>query len=239
MTEWVSNRQRLHPVVTGCGTSLPEPVNWTPAAKSFPHRAKARASWSRFPQTDWMNPPEPEPIRLLVVDDHKVVRLGLHTLLNRHAGIEVVGEAGTVAVAVAETARLQPSVVLMDVRVPDGDGFEACRQIRKSHPEVRVLFLTSYADEEIVLKSIDAGADGYLLKEIDEDNLVRAIRNVAAGQSILDPAVTRQVLARVKNPDTASTKDELESLSVQERRVLALVAEGKTNKEIGLALGLG
>jgi len=110
---------------------------------------------------------ESRPIRLLIVDDHKVVRLGLHTLLSRHAGIEVVGEAGTMAAAVEETARLQPDVVLMDVRLPDGNGFEACRQIRKSQLETRVLFLTSFADEEIVLESIDAGGDGYLLKEID------------------------------------------------------------------------
>ena len=111
-----------------------------------------------------MNPPEPKPIRLLVVDDHNVVRLGLRTLLNRHTDIEVVGEAGTVASAVEETARAQPDLVLMDVRLPDGDRFEACRQIRRAQPETRVLFLTSFADEKIVLESIDAGGDGFLLK---------------------------------------------------------------------------
>src|SRR5881628_147455 len=136
ITEWVSSRALERPAATGCETSPLEPTNWAPAAKSYPRRARARVWWWRFPQIDWMNPPEAKSIRLLVVDDHKVVRLGLHTLLNRHAGIEVVGEAGTVAAAVEETARLQPDVVLMDVRLPDGDGFEACRRIRRSQPEV-------------------------------------------------------------------------------------------------------
>ena len=188
-----------------------------------------------------MNQPESKSIRLLIVDDHKVVRLGLHTLLSRHNGIEVIGEAGTSTAAVEQTARLKPDVVLMDVRLPDGNGFEACRQIRKVQPDTRVLFLTSFADEEIVLESIDAGGDGYLLKEIDEENLVQAIRNVAAGKSILDPAVTRRVLERVKNTDThleTPSTNRLGSLSPQEGRVLALVAQGKTNKEIGHALGL-
>jgi two-component system response regulator DevR len=185
-----------------------------------------------------MNENKSKRIRLLVVDDHKVVRLGLRTLLERYNDFEVVGEAGTVAFAVEETARLRPDVVLMDVRLPDGNGFEACRQIRGRQPETRILFLTSFADEKIVLESIDAGGDGYLLKEIDDESLVRAIRSVAAGQSILDPAVTKRVLERVKNADTSTAKAKLETLSPQERRVLALVAEGKTNKEIGLDLGL-
>jgi two-component system, NarL family, response regulator DevR len=177
-------------------------------------------------------------IRVLIVDDHTVVRLGLRTLLGRYGDIEVVGDIGTVAMAVEETMRLQPDVVLMDVRLPDGNGFEACRQIRKSQLDTRILFLTSFAEEEIVLESIDAGGDGYLLKEIDDESLIRAIRNVAAGQSILDPAVTKRVLERVKNADSTVSKDKIETLSPQEKRVLALVAEGKTNKEIGVALAL-
>lgn len=179
-----------------------------------------------------------EPIRLLMVDDHKVVRLGLLTLLQHYRDIQVAGEAGSVAEAVARALEIKPHLVLMDVRLPDGNGFEACRQIRKLLPEVRVLFLTSFADEEIVIESIDAGADGYLLKEIDEATLVRAIRDVARGQSILDPAITRRVLERARTPGAASIRDRWDSLSPQERRVLALVAQGKTNKEIAMDLNL-
>jgi two-component system, NarL family, response regulator DevR len=177
-------------------------------------------------------------IRLLMVDDHKVVRLGLLTLLAHYPDIEVAGEAGTVAEAVSRAVDLRPDLVLMDVRLPDGNGFEACRQIRMLLPDVRVLFLTSFADEQIVIESIDAGADGYLLKEIDEATLVRAIRDVAGGQSILDPAITRRVLERARTPAMPAAKDPWQSLSPQERRVLALVAQGKTNKEIAMVLGL-
>jgi DNA-binding NarL/FixJ family response regulator len=185
-----------------------------------------------------MIPSESQSIRLLIVDDHKVVRLGLSALLGRYEGLQVVGEAATVAASLQETARLLPDVVLMDVRLPDGNGFDACREIRRSQPQVRVLFLTSFADEEVVLQCIEAGADGYLLKEIDEEVLVRAIRDVAGGQSILDPAVTRRVLERAKGPANPSAADRWQSLSPQERRVLALIAEGKTNKEIGTQLNL-
>ena len=159
-----------------------------------------------------VNSPDPSPTRLLIVDDHKVVRSGLVALLARYPDLQVAGEAGSVASAVQETERLRPQVVLLDVRLPDGNGFEACREIRRQWPDTRVLFLTSFADEDIVLESLDAGADGYLLKEIDEEALVRAIRDVASGQSILDPAVTRRVLERVRQPPSLSPAGRWEAL---------------------------
>ncbi len=177
-------------------------------------------------------------VSVLLVDDHEVVRVGLRSLLAREKGMEVVGEAGSAEGAVAEAARLRPDVVVMDVRLPGGSGVKACREIRSADHRVQVIMLTSYADEEAVLNSILAGASGYLLKQIRGQELVRAIETVAAGQSLLDPAVTQKVLETVKRLASGQQADEMSALSAQERKVLALVAEGKTNKEIAAALGL-
>jgi len=184
--------------------------------------------------------PRAHPIRLLMVDDHEVLRLGLRTLFSEAGGFEVVGEAGTMAEAISQAGALDPDVVLMDVRLPDGSGVEACREIRTQRSQTRVLFLTSYADDDAVLATILAGAQGFLLKEVGSEELLHAVRAVANGQSILDPAVTQRVLTRVQTLSnaTSSTEPKGEALSPQERRVLALVAEGKTNKEIAVALNL-
>lgn len=177
------------------------------------------------------------PIRILIVDDHEVVRIGLRTLLSRFPHLEVVGEGNSVNSAVERSAELKPDLVLLDVRLGDENGFDACKRLQKLDVSPKVLILTSFADDDMVFKSIAAGADGYVLKEIDGDGLVRAIEKVAAGQSILDPAVTAQVFGRVKRLAEPS-RGKMEILSAQEKRVLALVAEGKTNKEIAVVLGL-
>jgi two-component system, NarL family, response regulator DevR len=179
-----------------------------------------------------------EKIKLLLVDDHEVVRVGLRTLLRSATRLQVVGEAETAASAVAEAVRLKPDVVLMDLRLPDGSGIEACREIRTACPKARVLFLTSYSDDEAVRSAIFAGASGYLLKEIAGEALIRAIESVAEGQSILDPAVTHCVLEQIRSASHEAGSGMSEVLSPQERRVLALVAAGKTNKEIAAALDL-
>jgi two-component system, NarL family, response regulator DevR len=179
-------------------------------------------------------------IRLMMVDDHEVLRLGLRTLFSEAGGFQIVGEAGTMAQAIAAAARLKPDVVLMDVRLPDGSGIEACRAIRTARAESRVLFLTSFADDDAVLATILAGAQGFLLKDVGSDELLKAVRTVAAGRSILDPAVTQRVLARVQAQSAAASQvdGQSEDLSPQEQRVLALVAEGMTNKEVATALAL-
>jgi two-component system response regulator DevR len=174
----------------------------------------------------------PEEIRLMLVDDHEVVRQGLKALLERRMHLQIVAEAGTVAEAVAEAARVQPDVIVMDVRLPDGTGIEACRDIRADRPATRVLMLTSYSDDEAVYASIVAGAAGYLLKQTRGRELVGAIEAVARGESLLDPAVTSKVLARMRELATGGHRDKLAELTEQERRILGLIAEGKTNREI-------
>jgi two-component system response regulator DevR len=172
------------------------------------------------------------PLRLLVVDDHEVVRQGLVSLLDRRAGFEVVAQAGSVAESI-EQARLQrPDIVVMDVRLPDGSGVEACRAIRAELPETRVIMLTSFPDDEAVLSAIVAGASGYLLKQIRARDLVAALEAVGRGESLLDPAVTERVLERVRRIAAGDANDEMSALTPQERKILMLVAEGKTNKEI-------
>jgi two-component system response regulator DevR len=171
-------------------------------------------------------------LRMLVVDDHEVVRQGLVSLLDRRSGFEVVAQAGSVAESISQAARFQPDLVIMDVRLPDGSGIEACREIRAARPETRVVMLTSYPDEEAVLSAIIAGASGYLLKQIRGRELVSALEAVGRGESLLDPAVTEKVLERVRRMASGSASDELADLTGQERKILMLVAEGKTNKEI-------
>jgi DNA-binding NarL/FixJ family response regulator len=178
------------------------------------------------------------PLRLLVVDDHEVVRQGLVALLERRPGFDVVAQAGSVAESIAAAARYQPDLVIMDVRLPDGSGIEACRDIRAARPETRVVMLTSYPDEEAVLSAIIAGASGYLLKQIRGRDLVSALESVGRGESLLDPAVTEKVLERVRRVATGSATDELADLTAQERKILLLVAEGKTNKEIAAEIFL-
>ena len=169
---------------------------------------------------------------LLVVDDHEVVRQGLVAVLDRRPEFQVVAEAGTVAESIEMAKRFQPDLVVMDVRLPDGSGIEACREIRAEFPATRVVMLTSYPDEEAVIAAIVAGASGYLLKQVRARDLVAALEAVGRGESLLDPAVTGKVLERMRRIATSDEADELGALTQQERKILALVAEGKTNKEI-------
>lgn len=177
-------------------------------------------------------------ISILIVDDSELVRTGLKTLLDAHAPnagalLRIVGEAGTAGAAIAEAHRLNPDVVLMDIRLPDGSGLEACRRILANDPDTKVLVLTSVIDDSLVYDAMSSGAHGYLLKEINARGLCQAIVDVAAGKFILDPTVTTHVLNLVRNGSNPPTgQDKLATLSAQERRVLAFVAEGKTNKEI-------
>ena len=169
-------------------------------------------------------------IRVFLLDDHEIVRRGLRELLEHEDDFEVVGEAGTAEEAVGRIPATRPDVALLDVRLPDGDGIEVCRDIRSRHDEIACLMLTSYADDEAVYASIMAGAAGYVLKQVRGTDLMDAVRRVAAGGSLLDPAVTARVLDRLRQ---RSSDDELAGLTDQERKLLGLIAEGLTNRQIG------
>jgi two-component system response regulator DevR len=184
------------------------------------------------------NSPAPSPIRLALVDDSELVRLGLRTLLEDAHGIRLVGEAGTAAAALELCVRERPDVVLLDIRLPDGTGLDVCRRLLQRLPATRVIFLTSAGDGQTVDTAIRAGAHGYLLKEVDGRGLVEAVRAVAAGRSILDPAITARVLQHARGETPSAGRPALDTLSAQERRVLALVSQGRTNKEAAAELGL-
>jgi two-component system response regulator DevR len=170
-------------------------------------------------------------IRVFLLDDHEVVRRGLRDLLEAEDDITVVGEAGTAEEALNRVPATQPDVAVLDVRLPDGDGVEVCRELRSRYPDLRCLMLTSFADDEALLGAVVAGASGYVLKQVRGTDLVDSIRRVAAGESLLDPAATARVLERFRSePDDAV--DELEALSPQERRILDLISEGLSNRQI-------
>ena len=177
-------------------------------------------------------------LRVMLVDDHEIVRDGIRSALAAEEDIVVATEAGTVREAVDEADRTRPDVVVMDVRLSDGSGIEATREIRARHPETRVLMLTSFADDEALFASIMAGASGYVLKQVRSDDLLRAIRAVGAGESLLDPAVTSAVLDRLRKGKHLMRDERLARLTPQEERILTLVADGRTNGEIGTELGL-
>jgi two-component system, NarL family, response regulator DevR len=177
-----------------------------------------------------------QPIRLLLVDDHEVVRVGLKKVLEADLQIVVVGEAATAGEAVTRAQADRPDVVLMDIRLPDGDGIQACRDILAACPGVRVLFLTAFADDETVLAAVLAGAHGFCVKRMDIESLVQSIKRVAAGESVLDRVATQRMLDWVRGGGVPPAGQQ--SLSPQEQRIVALVAEGKTNKEIAQELQL-
>ena len=171
------------------------------------------------------------PIRVYLLDDHEVVRQGLKALLEASGDIEVVGESGTATEAASRIPALRPDVAVLDARLPDGSGIEVCRTVRAVDPTIRGLILTSYDDDEALFAAIMAGASGYVLKEIKGSDLVSAVRQVAAGNSLIDPSLTAKVLERVRNPP--STAPELADLTEQEMKLLGFIAEGLTNRQIG------
>lgn len=177
-------------------------------------------------------------IKIVIVDDHEVVRLGLTSLFAQYPQFMVVGEAGSGAEALAKTGILAPDVVIMDIRMPGEDGIEICRELVERFPDVQVVMLTSYDDEDLIMEAIMAGAKGYILKQVGNEELVRAVEVVVRGESVLDPVITKRLLERMRSRPGTEEASELSTLTRQEKKVLALVAEGKTNREIAKAIYL-
>jgi len=177
--------------------------------------------------------------RIILVDDHEVVRLGLKALLDRHPHFEVVGEAASSREAIELVSNIQPDVVVMDVRLPGTSGIEACEEITRRFPTTKVIMLTSYAEDEMLFSAIRAGASGYILKQIGGNDLISALEAVSRGEGLLDPAVTQRVFQEVRRAVREEEASAFAHLSQQEKHVLLLVSEGKTNREIAKALFLG
>jgi two-component system, NarL family, response regulator DevR len=177
--------------------------------------------------------------RIILVDDHEVVRLGLKSLLERHPQFDVVGEAGSAREALEQVASLKPEVVIMDISLPGTSGIEACEEIVNKFPGTKVIMLTSYAEDEMLFSAIRAGASGYILKQIGSDDLIKALEAVSRGEALLDPAVTQRVFQEVRRAVKEEEASAFAHLSQQEKHVLLLVSEGKTNREIAKSLFLG
>lgn len=177
-----------------------------------------------------------QPIRVYLLDDHELVRRGLHDLLSAEDDVEIVGESGSAVQAVADIVELAPDVAVLDGRLPDGSGIEVCREVRAQNPGVRALILTSYDDDQALFAAIMAGADGYVLKQIAGTDLIDGIRSIAAGRSLLDPSLVARVMDRLRRGDPQA--DKLAVLTDQERRILELITEGLTNRQIGEAMFL-
>ena len=176
--------------------------------------------------------------RILLVDDHDIVRLGLMTLLNDRPDMEVIGEASTAAEAVSAAEKFSPDVTLMDIRLPGEGGIEATRQITTRFPKIKVVMLTSFADDELVMRAINAGAVGYVLKQVGNEELIRAIQAAARGEAVLDPSTTARLLSRVREAERKSEEDAFREITDREMDVLLHLAKGKTNAEIGRLLNL-
>jgi two-component system response regulator DevR len=177
--------------------------------------------------------------RIVIVDDHEVVRLGLRSLLDRHPDFEVVAEAGNGREAIEKVDAYEPDVVVLDIRLPGMSGVEVCQQITEKHPDIKVIMLTSYAEDEMLFAAIRAGAAGYVLKQIGGDDLTRAIEAVGRGEALLDPSLTQRVFEEVRKAQREEEASAFAELTNQEMQVLQLVSEGKTNREIAEALYLG